>query len=103
MSDENAISIIDFEVEWKASNFIWLAKKAKKTKTKSKRQILVNEEYDVDFIIDTLGDPKLRNEMMRNDNFVTFEAINSDEDVQGHLGGGGRHFSDTITQFMAWM
>ena len=36
MSDEDAISIINFEMKWKTSNSTWLIEKIKKTKTKSK-------------------------------------------------------------------
>ena len=101
MPDENAISIIDSEVEWKASNFIWLAEEVRKAKTKSKHQISINqqknEEKDVKFIIDTINDSKIRNAMLTNDDFVAFEKTNSDENVQRHLRGVERSVFDTIT------
>ena len=102
MSDENTIPIIDSEMEWKTSNSTWLAEKVRKTKTKSKHQISINEKNDVDFIIDIQNDSKLRNEMMRNDDFVTFEKTDSDENVQRHL-EKKKFIFDTITQSMAWM
>ena len=105
--DEDATSIVDPEVEWKASNSIWLAEEARKAKAKSKHQISVNqhedEEEDVDFIIDTIGDSKLRDAVLANDAFVAVEETDSDEDVQRHLGAVGRPVIDTNTEIMAWI
>ena len=58
---------------------------------------MVNEEHDVDFIVNILDDSKLRNEMMKNNDFVAFETTNSDKNMQPHLKKNRRYFSDTIT------
>ena len=99
--DENATSIIDSEVKWKTSNFTWLIEKIKKTKTKLKHQISINqqqnEKENVKFIIDTINDFKLRNAMLKNDDFVIFEETKSDENVQRHLKKIEKSVFNTIT------
>ena len=88
----DTISIIDPMIEWKATNPIWLAEEAKKAKAKEKGKTRANqdedEDEDIEFIIDTVGDSIIRDEMKENDDFVAFEEeIDSDEEVQlpGHI------------------
>lgn len=84
------IPIVDPEVEFKASNPTWLAEEARKAETKAKNRGGLNnhqnDEDDEDFIIDTVGDARLRDVPMEKDDYVGFEETDSDDNVQLHLG-----------------
>ena len=60
MPDEDKYAIVDPEVEWKATNPIWLAEEARKAqlreKSRSRPDGDEDEEDDENFIIDTVGD-----------------------------------------------
>ena len=90
MPNEDAVSIVDPEVEFKASNPTWLAEEARKAKTKTKHQNPTNQEEDEEdyggFIIDTTGDSKLRDVMIENDDFMTFDETDIKKNMQLQLG-----------------
>lgn len=84
MSEKNVALIIDLEIKWKASNFIWLIEITKKAKKKHQIRInqKKNEKNDENIIIDTVDDSNIRNVLLANDDFVIFENFESDENVQ---------------------
>lgn len=103
MPDKDANPIVDPEVEWKASNPTWLAEEVRKAQAKKKTKTPTDQEDDVDFIIDTVDDSKLRDRMQENNDFVAFDETDSEDDVQRQLGGVGRLVFDTNTETMAWI
>lgn len=87
--DEDKYAIVDPEVEWKATNPIWLAEEARKAqlreKSRSRPDGDEDEEDDENFIIDTVGDRDwvLWDAIADNDDYVGFEETDSsDKDVQ---------------------
>lgn len=67
-----------------------MAKEAKKTKAKKHHKNHTNqnkdEEKEVEFIFNIIGDSNIRDALLRNEDFVTFKETDSNENVQRHLG-----------------
>lgn len=105
--DEDATPIVDPEMEWKAINPTWKEEEARKVEAKKRNKIRTNQshddEEDVEFIIDIVGDSNLRDAVVENDDFVAFDETDGEEDVQRELGGGRRPVFDTITETMTWL